>query len=413
MTCIEFFDKTTIDNLIVSLTLDPQRVILIGDNNKQMKRHAERYAKIFAGRGREIEFIWRSVNRNNMPSIVDALSEIVQTYDDCVFDVTGGEDLYLVAAGVVRERYSEKGVRIYRYNVTSGVMHDCVSGQAIALPRAPEISVDDNVRMYGGSVMYDGEVPGGTYTWDMTDDFVRDIDRMWQICRENVRLWNTQISVFHTALRCSSTEGLTVCAPVQLVEQRLDQLGGKLIFNRFIIAALERAGLVSGCRHTDGIFELTFKNEQVKRCLTKAGQALEMKVYLSALRAKDESGKPVYSDVMTGVSIDWDGKKSSDGDDPDTCNEVDAIMMQGVKPVFVSCKNGHVEMDELYKLESVADKFGGAYAKKVLIATALSPDDIFTKQLQSRADDMGIRLVLDMQLADDEGIEKKFRTMCK
>ena len=43
----------------------------------------------------------------------------------------------------------------------------------------------------------------------------------------------------------------------------------------------------------------------------------------------------------------------------ETKNEIDVMLMRGVVPVFVSCKNGAVKMDELYKLDTVAQRFGG------------------------------------------------------
>ena len=47
------------------------------------------------------------------------------------------------------------------------------------------------------------------------------------------------------------------------------------------------------------------------------------------------------------------------------------MLMRGVIPVFVSCKNGAVDSNELYKLNTVADRFGSIYAKKIIAATYL------------------------------------------
>ena len=96
-----------------------------------------------------------------------------------------------------------------------------------------------------------------------------------------------------------------------------------------------------------------------------------MKVFLAALEAQENDGTKTYNDVMNGVYIDWDGDISTDQNGYDTENEIDVIMMHGMVPVFVSCKNGYVDKDELYKLNAVATRFGGKYAKKVLVATSL------------------------------------------
>ena len=93
--------------------------------------------------------------------------------------------------------------------------------------------------------------------------------------------------------------------------------------------------------------------------------------------------------------------------------------MHGMIPVFVSCKSGSIKnigKDELYKLDTVATRFGGKYAKKVLIATSLnnSPDANYLRQ---RAKDMQIRLVEgtpDKETAfvdmTDEQLQKLVRT---
>ena len=54
-----------------------------------------------------------------------------------------------------------------------------------------------------------------------------------------------------------------------------------------------------------------------------------------------------------------------------TANEIDFMLMKGLTPIFIPWKIGQVYDDELYKLESVANRFGGLYAKNVLIATYL------------------------------------------
>ena len=79
-------------------------------------------------------------------------------------------------------------------------------------------------------------------------------------------------------------------------------------------------------------------------------------------------------------------------------------------PVFVSCKNGCVETEELYKLSAVAEKFGGEYAKKVLIATALDERGSNADYLRERARDMNIRLVEKIQDADDSELQRIIRS---
>ena len=150
----------------------------------------------------------------------------------------------------------------------------------------------------------------------------------------------------------------------------------------------------------------------MKRCLTKAGQILELFIFISALNATEKDGSKSYNDVMTRVQINWDGNIHMHKNACDTQNEIDVIMMHGLTPVFVSCKNGTVDMNELYKLNTVAERFGGAYSKKVLIATALD-DSLQSKYLKVRAKDMNIRLVENLQSMTESELNKTFRSLWK
>ena len=126
-----------------------------------------------------------------------------------------------------------------------------------------------------------------------------------------------------------------------------------------------------------------------------------MKMLVTALDARNKDGELAYNDVVNGVYIDWDGEIHTEKGVQDTENEIDVLMMHGIIPVFVSCKNGKIETEELYKLNSVAERFGGSYAKKVLIASSLG-DGKSDKAFRQRAKDMNIRIVDKITEKNDE-----------
>ena len=145
MTLIEFFEKDAVENICSSLTKAPDRVILIGDKSKLMQKHAENYRKILSSRGMDVEFICRVINKNNMHTIIEALSMFVEEYDDCVFDLTGGEDLYLVAVGILSERYKEKNIQMHRFNIRNNTIIDCdEDGNTILEGKTPVLSVEEH-----------------------------------------------------------------------------------------------------------------------------------------------------------------------------------------------------------------------------------------------------------------------------
>ena len=412
MTCIEFFEKDASENICTCLTKTPDRVIFIGDKMKQMKKNVERYKSVISGREIKTELLCRTVNKNNMQSIIDALSQIIETYDDCVFDLTGGEDLYLVAMGIVFEKYKDKGIQMHRFNIRNSSIIDCdQDGRTILEDESIKLSVEENIRIYGGEIVYEHEKENSTISWNMTDDFKEDIDNIWEICKADVRLWNTQIGVLAAAeeTRNQTYDDLTTAASISCIKNILEKVNGKYVMIWRILNELRNAGLITALEFDDEILSVTYKNEQVKLCLTKAGQALEMKMYKAALEASEKNDSLTYNDVMTGVYIDWDGDIHTQQDGYDTENEIDVMMMHGLVPIFVSCKNGFIDIDELYKLNAVANRFGGKYAKKILIATALGNND-FSEYLRQRAKDMNIRLVEGVQDMNDSELNKIVRS---
>lgn len=386
MTYIEFFDNHAVENICSCLVSAPDRVILIGDNKKRMQLHAQRYHSLFQKRGMDIEFICRVVNKNRLQEIVDLLAEIVEKYEDCVFDLSGGEDLMLVAVGIIYYRYRDMNIQLSRINLRTGVLFDCdEDGVFIPIEHDPMLTVDEYIRVFGGKVVYENEKGGTTRRWDWSEDFMDDIISMWRICRKNVRDWNAQMDTF------AATD---IVSPSKIV--------GELMQKR----------LITGVQQENGCYLITYKNEQIKACLTKAGLVLELYITMKALLACNGAGEPVYNDVCNGVFIDWDGVSHQEDGAYDTENEIDVVMMHRLIPVFVSCKNGYVGMEELYKLNTVAERFGGKYAKKVLVANALGGDTPSASYFRQRAKDMKIHLIENVQNMTEEEVEKEIESLC-
>lgn len=416
MTYVEFFDKPPSENICACLTGTPDRVIFLGDNRKQMLKNIENYSRIFEERGYNIEFLFKTVTKSNLDLAVSTISEIVETFEDCVFDITGGEEILLLALGIVCERYKDKNIQIHRINLRNGTVNDCDKDGNTIYKTPIALSVEENVRIFGGDVVC-GEVDDEhTYKWDLTPDFLKDVELIWGICKQDVRAWNTQLGVFMAIEKCGSTseDGLTTVVSREAIEDWLRKHDGVVVRKPEIINALITSGLLSTYNDKDrNTITISYKNKQVKKCLSKAGQALEMKIFVTAKGLLDEDDKPVYNDVVNGVEIDWDGKLRDDSDRQafNTENEIDVMMMRGVVPVFVSCKNGHIDVEELYKLNTVAERFGGEYAKKVLVSNAIDSMGLKGKQFAQRAADMGIKIIKNVQDLSDAELAKELKNL--
>ena len=416
MTYVEFYDKNSIENICACLSMLPNEVVLVGDNESAMKRHIEIYKNLFKERNKEVIFSFKKTHRWNTAQIIEVLQEIVETNEDCVFGITGGDEMVVFALGIICERYADtdKNIQVHKISINNNKIYDCdMDGEKIA-SHTPVLSVDENIQIYGGKVLYDDVDGENTYLWDMTPAFKDEIEDMWSICKNNTREWNKQIGVFDTIKKVGSTseDGLTVTANVADVKNYYDKHVGCYMINREVTDALEEKGLLTHleAEENTSTVRMTYKNHQVKKCLTQAGLVLEMKIYKMSKEIMLEEDIPLYNDVMNGVQIDWDGIVQEDGEVYDTRNEIDVILMHNMIPIFVSCKNGDFDADELYKLNTVAERFGGKYAKKVLIASALKNGKM-DKILKQRAQDMRIKVLDKSDVMNDDILRSKLSNL--
>ncbi|MBQ9691728.1 MAG: DUF1887 family protein, partial [Clostridia bacterium] len=178
MTVIEFYDKTAIENIIGALLCDPEKMILVGDDANAGKKSAALYKKVLAARGQKTEIKFKKSDRNDLKTIVRDLSKIVEENDECVFDLTGGEDLYLVAVGIIMERYKEK-VRCHRFDLNDETVAACDDTGKICRIGKFDISVEECIKIYGGELVTDPKRISYTQPWDFSEEFVNDIRLMW------------------------------------------------------------------------------------------------------------------------------------------------------------------------------------------------------------------------------------------
>lgn len=405
MTYVELFDKTSIENICSILMDVPERVVFVGDNKKKINRWIEYYKKVFTKRGHQIEFVCKAVSKWDVDQVVTVFTEIVNTYEDCVFGVTGGDEMALLALGIVYERYRDKNIQVHRVGIRNNRIHDCDKDGNTIFKELPKLSVEENIRIYGGDIAEINQ-------WDFEDGtgFAEDIRKMWSVCSDNPKSWNIQMGVLENleAIGTVYNQGLGISCEMDAIQEYYKKQKGSYSINKNLLERLCEEGLLTEVEETRDEVKISYKNQQVKKCLTEAGMALETRVFLAAKELQDKEGQPIYNDVVNGVLIDWDGELHEQEDDSyDTTNEIDVLMMHNMIPVFVSCKNGNVDMNELYKLNTVAERFGGKYAKKVLVATNLSCIGRTEEYLKQRAEDMNIKILDDVQTMTEEELKDK------
>lgn len=407
MTIVESFEKAPIENMISVLAAKPEKVIFLGDA-VQMRDEVQKYREILDRKGIQTEIILKGIQKNNLKNILTVLDSLVEDEEELILDVTGGEDLVLLSFGIIYERYKEKKkVKMQRFNVNTGKVIDCDYDKEVSFKDAFCMTIEELIALYGGVV-----VPEENQA--MIDNPLEIVDKVWNMARRNGTKWNKVHSYLKELERKAdvSEEILEIRMEFADVKGDISEFGKKLREVILLLEEFDKTGLVCGLTIDGDSVHYNYKNAFVKRCLGNSGDALEMKCYCEALSMK-EKGKPYFNDCCVGVVIDWDGViHSKDEDWKDTTNEIDLILMRGLTPTFVSCKNGKIGEEELYKLNTVAEKFGGKYAKKMLIATKLERENhIAKKAYMRRAEDMGIVIVPNAGELTKEEWGKLFRNM--
>lgn len=390
MTTVEFLYRCPTENIASALTLKPEKIIFIG---KKADKSDGIYTKFIKTKSpkTQTEFIY--TDTNDLNNLISVLSDIVATEKEITFDLTGGEDLLLVAMGVVLERNSN--ITVQRFDIKNNLLSVFKNGDKNEVKAPAMLTVDEQITLHGGMIIENknDEIPLNSQTAPV-------IEELWSVFKVD-KHYNTNVKLLQRALKFN-TDSRELFAKINIAEFEYNETDNRT--TAWLIEFLEflkYGGIINYLKLTDDEINFSFKSATSKELLEKSGNVLEMKVYKTATELKNQNGAPFYTDLKRSVIIDWDGKIGS-SKTGDTKNEIDCIFMQNLIPVFVSCKGGEIDEAELYKLDAVARRFGGKYAKKVLVSTNHGKDVTATAYFRKRAEDMNITLFENLHLMTED-----------
>lgn len=385
---IEFFDSEPLENLITCLNFKMDKVIFFGhsdtmtdDRVKDTRRALHNICQI-----EDVEFI--TVSQKSLYKVLELLEKEItaemKSGNKCFFDLSGGEDLVLVAMGMLATQYK---VPLHKFALPENELYLLTKWEQV--PRIDEVverrelqlTLDDIIGLHGGVINYRQQKDVKN---NLEDKAFRDsVQTMWEIANDNQKKWNGLSSVFKECTKYEDEYGrvrVAVKAMRQAMKRIPDIISIKELSN--YLNRLENQGILKKVFIDDEFIEFSYSSSLIRDCLLDAGCLLELHTYYERM----VSGR--YSDCRVGVHIDWDGEIN--GREIDVENEIDVMLLEGVVPVFISCKNGRVNQMALYELDAVANRFGGKYVRKELSAT-----QEITPGYLKRAEEMGI--VVDMQ----------------
>lgn len=385
---IEFFDSEPLENLITCLNFKMDKVIFFGhsdtmtqDRMKDTRRALRNICKI-----EDVEFI--TVSQKSLYKVLEMLEKEIsaemKSGNKCFFDLSGGEDLVLVAMGMLATQYK---VPLHKFALPENELYLLTKWDKV--PRIDEVvesrelqlTLDDIIGLHGGVINYRQQKDVKSNLDDKT--FREAVKIMWEIANDSQKKWNGLSSVFKECTKYEDEYG-RVRVSVKAMRQAMKRIPDIISVNELegYLNRLGNQGILERVEIDDEFIKFSYSSPLIRDCLLDAGCLLELHTYYERV----ESGR--YCDCRVGVHIDWDGEIN--GREIDVENEIDVMALEGVVPVFISCKNGRVNQMALYELDAVANRFGGKYVRKELAATQeISPGYL------KRAEEMGIVVCME------------------
>ncbi len=352
MTIVEFFDEEALDNALGTLLLKPERLVLL-HTGCRCDNFTEALGKILKRRNINTEIIAEKVDISSVETATAKIEEIVQRFPDCDFDIAGGNDIMLVAIGEVAKKYN---LPLHFVNVGDNAVRAVNSDRVYEVHKAC-LDVSELIRLHGGRCSNESREREAC-VWERNPEGEKDIEAVWEICRKDTGAWNNAVG---------KTKGTRTGSAAS------------------VWVRLKKAGLIRG--NGENVW---YKNNLVRYLLSRQGTALEMYTFICAKAAG------FFDDGQSGALLDWKGRREVE-------NEIDVLLTRGVVGYFISCKNGMVDSTELYKLNTVASRFGGRYAKKILVISYFEPDMSFMQ----RADELGIKVIKNVKYLQKKDFVKK------
>ncbi len=401
MTVVELFDVSPLQNLSGILNFPADTIYFAGSNYKRMTENEKVYKKILLRYGIKAEIKYLCIPKYDIHFAVDKFCDIAKSDNEVIFDVSGGDDYILAAAGIAAEKCASYGVSLNHFSVRSGRFVFFGNTEYVSQQKGRiNLTADEVVELHGGKIVYEDEKRSGTVRWNFEKDgFREDVLKMWQLCRRDCRDWNknsARMGELENFAHSLIGDRHAVLDKVSIPKKYALSSGKSALLCELTphLDTLSVNGLITEYTNNSDVLKFRFKNRQVRSCLLKAGNVLELVTYMTAKNLKNRHGINMFSDTLSGVVLDWDGKLHMGNDSiKDTENEIDGLFIKGMIPVFVSCKNGNVDENELYKLSCVAEKFGIKYAKRVLVATDLQKSYTSQQRFYGRAAEMGIKII--------------------
>lgn len=391
-TIVELYDKEPLENILSACVFEPDMVVYICDARDSSLRKETAVERLFKSRGLRTQSRFYYINTSDVTAIWKTMEAICRDYPDCAFDCTGGKDLVLLVAGIFCK---EKNVRAYYIDLERKKLVNLCGCEDLAERFCvPQFTAEDVFSLAGAKLVRYGHFSPA----EMSEEFERSVPDIWDIVLKNPEAWGGAVGYFQAAGVGKQEEDLWIRAPKTIRVNK--QVTARC--NENILERLASCGAIQRLTVQGDEVQFRYRDEQMKKCLQNHGIWLELYGYFAAR----QSG--LFGDVRTSVIVDWD---NAHGRTPSTRNEIDILIVEGVTPVFISCKMGVPSPLALTEIKILSQKFGGERTRTVMLTAANVHEE--NRPLSQRARDLGITLLDRGNLQRNEFVQSIQRVISK
>ncbi len=322
--------------------------------------------------------VFAPLPQTSIQAALNVMEEFIGEGKGCeyIFDITGGNELFIAAAGYFLASHPQIPIRLQQYDViTEEPVDQFPIGQKNLLPPLPAALNADQI------ISLNGSVPTLSFTPQYSHGPLRDeVLRLWNAVKHHPKEWN---DFFSFSADDSGEKD-------SMKQKKLSRGNAKNRSYYVIAEDLKRAGImkneISSQKGDKTYMEFDLNIDSDAEFLYKKGGNL-LEAY-TALAAFDTG---LFSDIRIGMILDWDGivtSSTAGSDEEEPHNEIDVVLVKNNFPYFVSCKNTDPRKDHLYEITVMAKHYGGYYATPVLVSTRSA-----TSAVRERAEEMGVLLI--------------------
>ena len=398
---IKYLSPEPVENLVTALHYSIGRFLFFGypEVIEKVYKGVQSFLKKYCGaKSVSIQEIPENDLQGTLAVIKEVLEEAKKEGCSVYGDLTGARGMLPVVFGMLEKEYrlplhmfdieTEKFIPLNKETIPP--VSETAAGQNV------RVELDRYIEMRGGIINYKMHKEIKGINDRETDE---QIKKLWELFLKYEEDWPAISGIFQkitgngrqtAAAEQNKTQGTgssqQTAVSLSMYELRSALRKTPSLTEESFCGMLkdgEETGLFTDLKISGKSIKFAIINKMICGCLTDAGSILELQVYRVLRRTAPNS--------KVGVHLDWDGVIHSVSG-LDVLNEIDVISLNGLVPTFISCKLGRANKTALYELSAVTNRFGGRYAKKILVtAKGMAKTDL------RRAAEMGI-LVVDKEM---------------